>query len=212
MIDKISGNEVYYGNSKQRNHHALQAYENTPGAKTAEKKTVKSPGASYEKTVSPKAEKSSGVILDLSAKDLEPPKEREGAVWLEKIRSFFAPVIQWFKNFWESGSVETKEKTEADELAIQEPPDELPPLDEIEVEEEAEEAVKEPVDYGPILEKAVRSGSLKQIERALTQDGAKRLAHNSDLLTYYDRRGNLVEIDDTEKHRVLFGDKNIFKL
>lgn len=37
-------------------------------------------------------------------------------------------------------------------------------------------------------------------------------AHNSDLLTYYDRRGKLVEMDESSKHRVLFGDKHVLKL
>ncbi len=46
----------------------------------------------------------------------------------------------------------------------------------------------------------------------MTKNGTKRLAHNSDLLTYYDRRGQFVEMDETEKHRVLYGDKNVMKL
>lgn len=37
-------------------------------------------------------------------------------------------------------------------------------------------------------------------------------AHNSDLLTYYDRKGKLVEMDESDKHRVLFGDKHVLKL
>ena len=67
-------------------------------------------------------------------------------------------------------------------------------------------------DLKALADRAVKSGDLRQIERVLTQNGAKRLAHNSDLLTYYDRRGKFVEMDETEKHRVLFGDKNVLKL
>lgn len=63
-----------------------------------------------------------------------------------------------------------------------------------------------------LADRAVKSGDLRQIEQFLTQNGVKRLAHNSDLLTYYDRRGKFVELDETEKHRVLFGDKNVLKL
>ena len=66
--------------------------------------------------------------------------------------------------------------------------------------------------YQSMLDDAVKSGDLKRAEQILTQNGKRRLAHHSDLLTYYDRRGNLVELDDTERHRVLFGDKNIFRL
>ncbi len=67
-------------------------------------------------------------------------------------------------------------------------------------------------DLKALADRAVKSGDLRQIERVLTQNSAKRLAHNSDLLTYYDRRGKFVEMDETEKHRVLFGDKNVLKL
>lgn len=67
-------------------------------------------------------------------------------------------------------------------------------------------------DLKALADRAVKSGDLRQIERVLTQNGAKRLAHNSDLLTYYDRRGKFMEMDETEKHRVLFGDKNVLKL
>ena len=61
-------------------------------------------------------------------------------------------------------------------------------------------------------EEALKSGNLSRIEQVVTKNGTRRLAHNSDLLTYYDRRGQFVEMDETEKHRVLYGDKNVMKL
>jgi len=67
-------------------------------------------------------------------------------------------------------------------------------------------------EWKAFADKAVKSGNLQQIEQYVTRNGAKRLAHHSDLLTYYDRRGKIVEMDVTEKHRVLFGDKNVLKL
>ncbi|MDE7313709.1 MAG: hypothetical protein K2N87_19140 [Eubacterium sp.] len=72
----------------------------------------------------------------------------------------------------------------------------------------AEEAKKKEA----LAKQVLKSGDLRQVERFLTQNGTKRLAHNSDLLTYYDRRGKFVEMDETEKHRVLYGDKNVLKL
>ena len=200
MIDKINGNEVYYENKKQRNRHALQAYENTPGAKTAEKKTVKAPAVHTKAAVlDADRGKSPGVILDLSDKAVQTEKKQtETPAWLQKLKGFLASAVKWIKNFWESGTAAEKAEGPAESDVL----GELPPLD----------AGEEPADYAAMLNQAVHSGSLRQIERALTQDGAKHLAHNSDLLTYYDRRGNLVEMDDTEKHRVLFGDKNILKL
>lgn len=66
--------------------------------------------------------------------------------------------------------------------------------------------------YGAISDEALKSGSLEQIEQLLTRNGTRHLAHNSDLLTYYDRWGRLIELDETQRHRVLFGDKNVMKL
>ncbi len=67
-------------------------------------------------------------------------------------------------------------------------------------------------EWKTLVDRAVKSGNLRQIEQLVTDNGAKRLARNSDLLTYYDRRGKFVEMDETEKYRVLFGDKNVMKL
>ena len=80
--------------------------------------------------------------------------------------------------------------------------DELPPLEDI----------GDLPSYGAISEEALKSGSLQQIEQLLTRNGARQPARNSDLLTYYDRFGKLIELDETERHRVLFGDKNVMKL
>lgn len=80
--------------------------------------------------------------------------------------------------------------------------DELPPLEDID----------DLPSYGAISEEALKSGSLQQIEQLLTRNGARQPARNSDLLTFYDRFGKLIELDETERHRVLFGDKNVMKL
>lgn len=87
----------------------------------------------------------------------------------------------------------------------------LPPLEEAVTDREIQKQ-DHLHEINAIARKAARSGDLKQIERLLTENGTKRLAHNSDLLTYYDRRGKIVEMDETEKFRVLFGDKNVLKL
>lgn len=92
----------------------------------------------------------------------------------------------------------------------------LPPLDTVGMNDGRADAIEmddlDTEKRKAIVDKAVRTGNLQQIEQLVTGNGRKRLAHNSDLLTYYDRRGKFVEIDETEKHRVLFGDKNVLKL
>lgn len=202
MVDKINGKGGYDypSHNNQRKSPAVQAYESTPGAKEASKK--KSRGSAGHANAENKRGGGQGVILDLSAKGREKERaagQKEKASWLDAVRQFFAPVYQWLKNFWESDA-----GTKAQENDFEQPEDILPllPLDEI----------SDVPDYEPSIDEAVKSGSLQQVEQMLTRNGEKRLAHNSDLLTYYDRKGKIVEIDETEKHRVLYGDKNILKL
>ncbi len=213
MIDKISGNSSYDypSHNDAGKSPALQAYEHTPGKKGSLKQ--KSTGSrSTDSAAKAAGREQKGVILDLSAKGKEGAGVPEKPSWTSVLRRFVAPVIQWLKNFWESDT-SSGGKTQAEEadtgMAAETPvsenaekAQELPPLDE----------VNEIPDYQSMLDAAVKSGDLKRAEQILTQNGKRRLAHHSDLLTYYDRGGNLVELDDTERHRVLFGDKNIFRL
>lgn len=214
MIDKIDGNGVYYPDQKKKKNPAVRAYENTPGTKEAAQK--KAAGTQKKRQAGAAGSSESGVILDLSAKQAGGRKQAGGqkkeASWTDALRRLFAPVLQWIKAFWESdsqkaeaGNPETADQTAAAEAAegLPDPEEQiLPPLDDLE-EEKSLEAVRDA---------AVKSGSIEKIEQFVTNNGTKRLAHNSDLLTYYDRRGKIVEMDETEKHRVLFGDKNVLKL
>ena len=217
MIDKISGNSPYDypAHNDAGKSPAVQAYEHTPGKREYVKQKPAGGRGSSGKAPD-RGEK--GVILDLSSRG-----KKAGTQAVQKpsladaLRRMVAPVIAWIKNFWESdvpsgaeaASGETADTGTAAadpaESAGPEDPEllqELPPLDE----------VSEIPDYQVVPEDVIRSGDLEQAEQILTQNGRRRPARHSDLLTYYDRRGNLVELDDTERHRVLFGDKNILKL
>ncbi len=45
-------------------------------------------------------------------------------------------------------------------------------------------------------------------EQFLASSEGKKIAKNSDLLTYYDRRGVVVSVNPSDKQRILYGDKN----
>ena len=145
------------------------------------------------------------------------------------------PVVHWLRAFWESDRPAKETGHPAAESSL--PPEDLPlgdlpSLEEPETEEEPEAdenlqaagtnetfqdtaALPETEDAALLkkaAEEALKSGNLSRIEQVVTKNGTRRLAHNSDLLTYYDRRGQFVEMDETEKHRVLYGDKNVMKL
>lgn len=58
----------------------------------------------------------------------------------------------------------------------------------------------------------LRKGDLNQVISLLTDNGKKTVAMNSTLLTYYDRNGKMVEINASDRERILRGDRNTRKL
>lgn len=58
----------------------------------------------------------------------------------------------------------------------------------------------------------LRKGDLNQVINLLTDNGKKTVAMNSTLLTYYDRNGKMVEINASDRERILRGDRNTRKL
>lgn len=231
MIDKVNGNGVYgYESKNNKKNPAVKAYEDTPGTKEA---ALKRAGRTHSASTDMAGKDRQGVILDLSPKAAREKSRaallKKSAPWTDALRRLFAPVIRWLRDFWESDASHAESAGEGGkqpeggagpedgqglaeaaagmpfEILESGPDDdmgELPPLDE----------VSELADFAPAAGKALKHASLRQLEEMLTQNGTKHLAHNSDLLTYYDRRGKLVEMDDSERHRVLFGDKNVLKL
>lgn len=58
----------------------------------------------------------------------------------------------------------------------------------------------------------LRKGDLNQVISLLTDNGKKSVAMNSTLLTYYDRNGKMVEINASDRERILRGDRNTRQL
>ncbi len=242
MIDKINnkGSYDFQGGSStnKRKNPAVRAYENTPGFKEGSR--GQSAVRKKEKETAKQADH--GVVLDLSSSGTDKKKKETGIFSAGKepvlsgaLRKLFAPVVHWLRAFWESDRPAKETGHPAAESSL--PPEDLPlgdlpSLEEPETEEEPEAdenlqaagtnetfqdtaALPETEDAALLkkaAEEALKSGNLSRIEQVVTKNGTRRLAHNSDLLTYYDRRGQFVEMDETEKHRVLYGDKNVMKL
>ncbi len=212
MIDKINGNGAYglTGKGSQKKNQAAQAYENTPGVNDRPKKKTGAVRNAGRTGAQAHSLDNQGVILDISSKPAQlqtAGKQEKKNSLADTLRHIFAPIVQWFKDFWGSDVSSTNpnriENIAPDAgLPFVEELGELPPLDN---DGGVPSLEKLPADFA-------KNHSLQQIEQMLTQNGTKRLAHNSDLLTYYDRRGKLVDLDETEKYRVLFGDKNVLKL
>ncbi len=242
MIDKINnkGSYDFQGGSStnKRKNPVVRAYENTPGYKEG----AHGQSAVRKKEKESAKQADHGVVLDLSSSGTDKKKKETGIFSARKepvlsgaLRKLFAPVVHWLRAFWESDRPAKETGHPAAESSL--PPEDLPlgdlpSLEEPETEEEPEAdenlqaagtnetfqdtaALPETEDAALLkkaAEEALKSGNLSRIEQVVTKNGTRRLAHNSDLLTYYDRRGQFVEMDETEKHRVLYGDKNVMKL
>lgn len=218
MIDKISGNGNYeFPGSQKRKNPAVKAYENTPGSK----QELRNGGSKAAKKNRQHDAGEAGVFLDLSkhagSNQAAPSvSKRKEAVLPNVLRRLFAPVVHWLKDFWGPGRLAEDDNPQqsaefAEALAVDDEV-ELAELDLAEAEEDVSVTTVFAKEQKELADQVLKSGDLRQVEQFLTQNGTKRLAHNSDLLTYYDRRGKFVEMDETEKHRVLFGDKNVLKL
>lgn len=57
------------------------------------------------------------------------------------------------------------------------------------------------------IKKALKAGDADSFRALLSQDGKRIPARSSSLLTYYDATGKLVNIDPSEQHRILHGDR-----
>lgn len=62
------------------------------------------------------------------------------------------------------------------------------------------------------VQQYLKSGNLSQVVNLLTNDGKKAAAHNSTLLTYYDRNGRMIEPSASDKERILHGERSTIKL
>lgn len=62
------------------------------------------------------------------------------------------------------------------------------------------------------VQQYLKSGNLAQVVSLLTNDGKKVAAHNSTLLTYYDRNGRMIEPSASDKERILHGERSTIKL
>ena len=62
------------------------------------------------------------------------------------------------------------------------------------------------------VQQYLKSGNLSQVVSLLTNDGKKVAAHNSTLLTYYDRNGRMIELNASDKERILHGERSTIKL
>lgn len=57
-------------------------------------------------------------------------------------------------------------------------------------------------------EKSISEMNLEEVSNYVSENGHKRLAKNSDILTTYNRHGKIVEINPSEKNKIFHGNKS----
>lgn len=170
-----------------------------------------------------------GVRLELSGAGMEKASGTQksegglfqtlGAIW-EAIRNFFAGLSGAALDYWngeDQGEKDTDPSetdlmdadlldTDASETDVSET-DEETALDE--VPGTASQPVDESGEEGRILQ---MTNDPEEIQAFLTNYHGRRLAKNSDLLTYYDRTGKRVSVDPSHRRLILQGNRGEKKL
>ena len=205
-------------------HQKEQASSSKKEEKGEDKKLHEKPGVEIKR---------SGVKLELSgtgkAEEESPEKAASqaaaansgGFLW-QTVLSVWQAVKDFFYHLWNDESPEvisedvTPEEAERYTEEYYALKGITPPESAKKQEPEAastEEAEKETqAERDARIRKHLRSGNLDQVISLLTDDGKRSVAKNSNLLTYYDRSGQLRQINASDRERILHGDRNVRKL
>ena len=200
MVDRV-GNNLGYGypqvNEKKVNTNATgtgEKFQLDYGKEGAiyepSSDALKKQQAEKEKTTridSPSKAEENGVRLTLSGVAVEPDRmaEKEGNAEnvgiLEKVTSIVNRVIDVIKGF--ISSIWNDEPKVVDE----------------QMPEKIDASEKPKTQF----EKAKA-----EAEAFLASAEGKKVARNSDLLTYYDKHGSVISVSPSDRQRILYGDKN----
>lgn len=64
------------------------------------------------------------------------------------------------------------------------------------------------VDSNKTISDIINGKNLDEIENYLMDNGNRKIAQNSDLLTTYNKKGRIVDIDPSEKNKIIHGTKS----
>lgn len=206
MIDKIDGGSPYdYPKITNKRSAGIHAYDAAWRNAAAEKEKQEDPG----------------VILDIGANREKKQPEKEqltqnkknlaetsggGFTWEQlkaSVRSMISFLKETWRTIWEDAPAEEKK----DPVEMADNAEQIAAQNEAWADERIEEAEKQVQ-----MQAVLKSRNLDSLAAILSENGKKHLAKNTTLLTTYDRRGRIVDIDEAERERILHGDKNFIKL
>ena len=153
-----------------------------------------------------------GVHLTLSGTDHNQEKETSEkeessiSVIIQRVTSIVNKAIEFLKALWSRIWNDAPEKEVSEDQAIDET---------LEINNEDTATLLETMEATEETESEKISKPLTQFEKAkaeaeafLSSAEGKKVARNSDLLTYYDRHGVTVTVNPSDRQRILYGDKN----
>lgn len=112
----------------------------------------------------------------------------------------------------EISEIHTSDSTESENFENTAPVSEGSAAGELSSEELASAMRNETARIDKEVQQYLKSGNLSQVVSLLTNDGKKVAAHNSTLLTYYDRNGRMIELSASDRERILHGERSTIKL
>lgn len=202
MIDKIDSNYTYnnYGKVTKSDAADKGAFEDI-------RKNYEKNGVIYERegkrTVTKRQEE--------LPKQESVPKSREkseSVFTFEQLKEAVRSAIAFLKETWRMIWEDTPKEQEAQEA--------LSERKETEIQTKAQRMeeitpVKEAAPQESEVNKVLKSHDLKALNALLTNNGRIKPARNSNLLTTYDKRGRIVQIESGTRERILHGDRNFMK-
>lgn len=171
-----------------------------------EKGVVYEPSITKEekKTQPPHEEKKPAAALTLQAKEETAPSGEADVSSPSAVKNVFTRIWKAIKGFFHTlwNGPEKAEETKAAEEAGA---------------AESEAAIGKPVsskaaDASAVIQEILKSRDREKLMQYLTEDGQKKPARNTDLLTNYDKNGRIVRVDPSDRKRILEGDFHDIRL
>lgn len=211
MIDKINGGSPYdYSKVTNKRKAGIQAYDAAWQNAVSGKEKSDDPGVILDITTGRRQKKTEKETEQMAAAQRTAEPQSSGFTWeqiKESVRSMIAFLKETWRTIWEDApAVQTKQQM-ADEITLKEQADQIAAENEAWADKRIEEAEKQVQ-----MQAVLKSRNLDSLAAILSENGKKRLAKNTTLLTTYDRRGRIVDIEEAERERILHGDKNFIKL
>lgn len=83
--------------------------------------------------------------------------------------------------------------------------------EDVDLQKTSDAAIERTIDTDEIEEEKPKTQFEKakaEAEAFLASAEGKKVARNSDLLTYYDKHGSVISVSPSDRQRILYGDKN----